>query len=66
MESARTGPAASVYPAAAAADALMKPRLESGNVFVRPWISEGMFDPVAMIRSFPTLSTLRMGALGNI
>jgi hypothetical protein len=44
----------------------MKPRLESGNVFVRPWISEGMFDPVAMIRSFPTLSTLRMGALGNI
>src|SRR5216684_3602883 len=39
MASARTGPAASVKPAADAADAVMKPRRDSGATLVRPTIS---------------------------
>src|SRR5215467_5616815 len=39
MASARTGPAASVNPAADAADAVMKPRRDNGAALVRPTIS---------------------------
>src|SRR5579859_6469631 len=39
IASARTGPAASVKPAAEAADADMKPRRDSGVALVRPTIS---------------------------
>src|SRR5215467_12834395 len=39
IASARTGPAASVNPAADAADAVMKPRRDSGTTLVRPTIS---------------------------
>src|SRR5579859_3936356 len=39
MAWARTGPAASVNPAADAADAVMKPRRDSGVALVRPTIS---------------------------
>src|SRR5215468_8174091 len=39
MASARTGPAASVKPAADAADAVMKPRRDNGATLVRPTIS---------------------------
>src|SRR5260221_11446197 len=39
MASARTGPAASVNPAADAADAVMNPRRGSGATLVRPTIS---------------------------
>src|SRR5262249_59727427 len=39
MASARTGPAASVKPAADAADAVMKPRRDNGAALVRPSMS---------------------------
>src|ERR1700692_4962277 len=49
MTSARTGPAASVYPAAAAADAVMKPRRENGATFVSPTISDASWGSAVMI-----------------
>src|ERR1700681_1742134 len=49
MTSARTGPAASVYPAAAAADAVMKPRRENGATFVSPMISDASWGSAVMI-----------------
>src|SRR5882757_1118594 len=49
MASARTGPAASAYPAAAAADAVMKPRRENGATFVSPTISDASCGSAGMI-----------------
>src|SRR5882757_3395606 len=49
MTSARTGPAASVYPAAAAAEAVMKPRRENGATFVSPTISDASWGSAVMI-----------------
>src|ERR1700730_683483 len=49
MTSARTGPAASVYPAAAAADAVVKPRRENGATFVSPTISDASWGSAVMI-----------------
>src|SRR5882757_8146559 len=49
MTSARTGPAASVYPAAAAADAVMKPRRENGATFVSPTISDASWGSAVIV-----------------
>src|SRR5882757_5373286 len=49
MTSARTGPAARVYPAVTAAVAVMKPRRENGATFVSPMTSDVCMDSALMI-----------------
>jgi hypothetical protein len=53
MTSARTGPAASVYPAVAAADAVMKLRRDNGAVLVSPTAS-GVHSSSAVDILFPS------------
>ena len=54
IASARTGPAASVYPAAAAADALMKPRRDSSAILMSPAMSDAT-RVLGVHRSAPSL-----------